>query len=65
LPPFQVQSLANLEEQQGIMTRVETIGVDCGGGEAGEFNGVILGVARAAMRPAFMRAEGTTFEGRS
>jgi hypothetical protein len=31
LPRFQVQSLANHQEQQGIMTTVEKIGVISGG----------------------------------
>jgi hypothetical protein len=48
LPGFQVQSLANHEEQQGIMTTVEKIGVIGGG-------------ARAANSAHSVRAAGATF----
>jgi hypothetical protein len=49
LPGFQVQSLANHKEQQGIMTTVEKIGVISGG-------------ARAANSATSVRAVAATFE---
>jgi 6-phosphofructokinase len=45
------------------MTRVETIGVVCGGGGAGGLNSVIRCLARAANNTPFMRAAGAPFEG--
>jgi len=62
LPTFQVQSLANHEEQQGIMTTVEKIGVIGGGDDPGRLNGVIHDGARAANSAHSVRAAGATFE---
>jgi hypothetical protein len=63
LPGFQVQSLANHEEQQGIMTTFETIGVIGGGDDAGRLHGVIRGGARAAnSAPSVRAAAAATFE---
>jgi hypothetical protein len=51
LPGFQVQSLANREEQRGIMTRVATIGV-------------VGGLKRAAINASSsLCVAGTSFEG--
>jgi hypothetical protein len=62
MPGFQVQSLANHEEQQEIMTTVETMGVIGGGDDAGRLNGAIRGRARAANGVPSVRAAAATFE---
>jgi hypothetical protein len=62
---FQVQSLANHEEQRRIMPTVKTIGVACGGDYAGRTNGVIRSAARAMMGAVSLLVGGPAFEGRA
>src|SRR5258708_2745937 len=62
-PGFQVQSLANHEEQRGIMAKVDTIDVACGRGGAVGLNSVIRGATRSAISTPSVPAAGATFEG--
>ncbi len=47
------------------MTKVETIGVDGGGGDAEGLNSGTRGGARLEISTRYVRAAGATFEGRA